>query len=66
MNPDKDNISNYSVWGVVVTEVEVDILTGETRVVRVDLLEDAGLSTSPQVTGSKCPSQHNFINNIVC
>ena len=49
MNPDRDNIGNYSIWGVVVTEVEVDILTGETRVVRVDLLEDAGLSTSPQV-----------------
>ena len=52
MNPDRDNIGNYSIWGVVVTEVEVDILTGETRVVRVDLLEDAGLSTSPQVDSS--------------
>jgi xanthine dehydrogenase molybdopterin-binding subunit B len=49
MNPDRDNITNYSIWAVVVTEVEVDILTGEMRVVRVDLIEDAGLSTSPQV-----------------
>ncbi len=49
MNPDRDNIANYSIWAVVVTEVEVDILTGEMRVVRVDLIEDAGLSTSPQV-----------------
>jgi xanthine dehydrogenase molybdopterin-binding subunit B len=49
MNPDRDNIKNYSIWAVVVTEVEVDILTGEMRVVRVDLIEDAGLSTSPQV-----------------
>jgi xanthine dehydrogenase molybdopterin-binding subunit B len=50
MNPEKDNIGNYSIWGVGVTEVEVDILTGETRLVRVDLLEDVGLSTSPQVS----------------
>jgi hypothetical protein len=64
MNPDRDNIKNYSIWAVVVTEVEVDILTGEMRVVRVDLIEDAGLSTSPQVQNpwplssccSPCPS----------
>ena len=31
------------------SEVEVDILTGEHHVVRVDLLEDAGLSTNPSV-----------------
>jgi xanthine dehydrogenase molybdopterin-binding subunit B len=56
MNPDRDNIPNYSIWGVVVTEVEVDILTGEMRTVRTDLIEDAGLSTSPQVAGFSLPS----------
>ena len=30
-------------------EVEVDIITGEMFVVRTDILEDAGLSTSPIV-----------------
>ena len=39
----------YQVWGVAATEVEVDILTGEMRIVRADILEDAGLSTSPIV-----------------
>jgi len=46
----KDNYAQgYQVWGATVTEVEVDILTGEMRVVRADVTEDAGLSTSPQV-----------------
>ena len=45
----KDNYMGYNVWAVAVTEVEVDILTGEMYVVRADLLEDAGLSTSPIV-----------------
>merc|ERR1719500_387927 len=49
MEVEKDKYYGYQVWGVGVTEVEVDILTGEMRVVRTDLLEDAGLSTSPQV-----------------
>jgi len=45
----QDNFLGYSIWGVAVTEVEVDILTGEMFIVRADVLEDAGLSTSPQV-----------------
>ena len=31
------------------TEVEVDILTGEHHVIRADILEDAGLATNPIV-----------------
>ena len=49
MDVERDKYYGYQVWGVVVTEVEVDILTGEMRTVRTDLLEDAGLSTSPIV-----------------
>ena len=37
------------MWGVTVTEVEVDILTGEHHVIRADILEDAGLATNPIV-----------------
>lgn len=34
--PDTDPAVNiYHVWGAVVTEVEVDILTGEMRIVRL-------------------------------
>ena len=43
----KDNYPGYNIWGLALTEVELDILTGEMRVVRADLVEDAGLSTSP-------------------
>merc|ERR1712172_397090 len=49
MEVEKDKYYGYQVWGVVVTEVEVDILTGVMRTVRTDLVEDAGLSTSPIV-----------------
>ena len=45
----KDNYPGYNIWGLALTEVEVDILTGEMRVVRADLVEDAGLSTSPVI-----------------
>ena len=45
----KDNYPGYNIWGLALTEVELDVLTGETRVVRADLVEDAGLSTSPAV-----------------
>jgi len=45
----KDNFLGYHVWGAAVSEVEVDILTGEMYVVRSDIIEDVGLSTSPQV-----------------
>lgn len=36
-------------FGVTLAEVEVDVLTGEWELLRVDLLEDAGLSVSPHV-----------------
>merc|ERR1712025_407290 len=45
----KDNYPGYNVWGAGISEVEVDILTGQMFVVRTDILEDAGLSTSPVV-----------------
>jgi len=42
-------IKEYSIWGAVLTEVDVDILTGEKHIRRCDLIEDVGLSTSPLV-----------------
>lgn len=29
----KDDVKGYSIWGVVLAEVEVDILTGEKQVI---------------------------------
>uniref|UniRef100_A0A0K8S633 Xanthine dehydrogenase n=2 Tax=Lygus hesperus TaxID=30085 RepID=A0A0K8S633_LYGHE len=45
----KDNVKSYMIYGVAITEVEVDVLTGQFMVRRVDLLEDAGQSISPEV-----------------
>ncbi|KAI8431844.1 hypothetical protein MSG28_004418, partial [Choristoneura fumiferana] len=45
----KGNNTKADVFGVTLAEVEVDVLTGEWEVLRVDILEDAGLSTSPDI-----------------
>nr|CAD7447548.1 unnamed protein product [Timema bartmani] len=39
----------YAVYGVCVSEVEIDVLTGQQQVKRVDILEDAGQSISPLI-----------------
>ncbi|XP_067007633.2 uncharacterized protein [Anabrus simplex] len=43
------DIKPYSVEGAAVAEVEVDVLTGQMIVQRVDILENAGKSLSPEV-----------------
>ncbi|XP_062550713.1 uncharacterized protein LOC134215572 [Armigeres subalbatus] len=37
----------YTIWALGCSEIELDVLTGNTRVVRVDILEDTGESLSP-------------------
>lgn len=39
----------YDIWGCAVTEIEVDVLTGEKNVRRVDLVEDTGSSVNPAI-----------------
>jgi len=39
----------YFSWGAAVSEVEIDTLTGETRIVRADLLHDVGNSINPAI-----------------
>ncbi|KFB50601.1 AGAP005637-PA-like protein [Anopheles sinensis] len=43
------NIQPYIIWGVACGEVEVDTLTGQTLVRRVDILEDVGESLNPAI-----------------
>lgn len=42
-------IKPYEIYGVALLEAEVDILTGNHDVIRVDLLEDIGRSLSPEI-----------------
>jgi len=39
----------YYAWGAAVSEVAVDTLTGESRLLRVDILHDAGHSLNPAI-----------------
>ncbi|XP_068627637.1 uncharacterized protein [Battus philenor] len=44
-----DPIKPYEIYGVVVLELELDLLTGNHDIRRVDLLEDTGRSLSPEI-----------------
>lgn len=43
------DVVSYDIWGVACIEVEVDVLTGDYKIVRSDIIEDAGESMSPLV-----------------
>lgn len=44
-----DTIKPYKIYGVTIAEVEIDLLTGQHTVNRVDIMEDAGMSLSPEI-----------------
>lgn len=44
-----DGLTNYSIYGVTITEVEIDVITGQHQILRVDILEDTGESLSPDI-----------------
>jgi xanthine dehydrogenase large subunit len=50
---DQDKLSGrpflYFAYGAAVSEVEIDTLTGENRIVRVDILHDVGRSLNPAI-----------------
>ncbi|XP_013191578.1 uncharacterized protein LOC106135750 isoform X1 [Amyelois transitella] len=39
----------YNIYGVAFAEVEVDVLTGESEIRRVDILQDVGRSVNPEI-----------------
>lgn len=43
------DVQIYQIYGATLAEVEVDILTGEFEIIRVDLIQDAGRPISPEI-----------------
>ena len=52
----------YSAFGAGCSEVEVNMLTGERRVLRADIMMDAGNSLSPAIDAGQVPlmTPHSF------
>ncbi|XP_014224706.2 xanthine dehydrogenase/oxidase-like isoform X1 [Trichogramma pretiosum] len=48
-NGNQDEVKTYPVYGVAVSEVEIDVLTGQHLIHRVDILADSGTSLNPKV-----------------
>nr|UZT55363.1 aldehyde oxidase 4 [Spodoptera frugiperda] len=49
MTSPNDGLVGYNVYGVCAAEVELDVLTGNHIVRRLELLEDTGVSMSPEI-----------------
>lgn len=66
-----DGVKPYEIYGITIVEVEIDMLTGNHQVLRVDILEDTGESLSPEVDIGqvhiipvKIIYSYKFLNNI--
>ncbi|KXJ82609.1 hypothetical protein RP20_CCG012771 [Aedes albopictus] len=45
----ESELEPYIVWGLSCSEIEIDVLTGNLQIIRVDILEDTGESLSPGI-----------------
>ncbi|KOB70290.1 Aldehyde oxidase AOX1 [Operophtera brumata] len=43
------DVFTFDIFGVAIAESEIDVLTGEFEVIRVDILQDVGQSVSPEI-----------------
>ncbi|XP_011061244.1 PREDICTED: xanthine dehydrogenase/oxidase-like isoform X2 [Acromyrmex echinatior] len=44
-----DTLKPYNIYGATIAEVEIDLLTGQHIIRRVDLMEDVGVSLNPEI-----------------
>lgn len=54
----------YSAFGAAVSEVEIDVLTGEKRVLRSDIHFDCGQSLNPAVDMGQVGASASCYNNV--
>ena len=47
--PQNNNVLNYNNYGATCSEAEIDVLTGETEILRTDILFDCGRSINPEI-----------------
>lgn len=69
--PSAPTVFDYNSYGMVATEVELDVLTGEIQVLRSDILLDCGDSLNPavdigQAEGGYVMGLGNFLTEEVC
>lgn len=44
-----EDVVQYNIYGITLAEVELDVLTGEFQMIRIDLIEDCGQSVNPKL-----------------